>query len=226
MRAAISRPCWRRTRRIDSTAYPSARISSMNARIKRLRGSSSPAKKIEARRRISLSSRSRLTSPFRRLTSADSSLVTPGLGPVVDLGLGQPAPHGLPRDTFLASDRWPSPRSGWSTPAGAPARAARTSRAAGDRSSSACCPSSRTQTAAASNRLFPVRGDGERRVVDVERLVDSAVMGVVKTSESQRTTSLCTRVLVRSVMLRARSSTCPITASSMPSTCPTGAGGW
>ena len=28
-----------------------------------------------------------------------------GAGPVVDLGLGQPAPHGLPRDTFLASDR-------------------------------------------------------------------------------------------------------------------------
>src|SRR5699024_10431426 len=36
----------------------------------RLRGSSSPAKKIEARRRISLSSRNRLTSDFRRLTSA------------------------------------------------------------------------------------------------------------------------------------------------------------
>src|SRR5699024_2410580 len=43
----------------------------------RLRGSSSPAKKIEARRRISLSSRSRRFSLFRRLISADSSLVTP-----------------------------------------------------------------------------------------------------------------------------------------------------
>src|SRR5699024_6507316 len=47
----------------------------------RFRGSSSPAKKIEALRRISLSSRNRLTSAFRRLTSADSSLVTPGRGP-------------------------------------------------------------------------------------------------------------------------------------------------
>src|SRR5699024_8763253 len=43
----------------------------------RFRGSSSPAKKIEARRRISLSSHSRLTSDFKRLISADSSLVTP-----------------------------------------------------------------------------------------------------------------------------------------------------
>src|SRR5699024_1834114 len=43
----------------------------------RLRGSSSPAKKIEARRRISLSSRSRLFSALSLLTSADSSLVTP-----------------------------------------------------------------------------------------------------------------------------------------------------
>src|SRR5699024_8772348 len=47
----------------------------------RLRGSSSPAKKIEARRRISLSSRSRLTSDLSRLISADSSLVTPGRVP-------------------------------------------------------------------------------------------------------------------------------------------------
>src|SRR5699024_6149731 len=47
----------------------------------RLRGSSSPAKKIEARRRISLSSRSRLFSAFRRLTSADSSVVMPGRVP-------------------------------------------------------------------------------------------------------------------------------------------------
>src|SRR5699024_1002628 len=43
----------------------------------RLRGSSSPAKKIEARRRISLSSRRRRFSDLRRLMSADSSLVTP-----------------------------------------------------------------------------------------------------------------------------------------------------
>src|SRR5699024_9005736 len=43
------------------------------------------------------------------------------------------------------------PRSRWGTPAGARARAARTSHAAGDRSSLACYPSSRTQTAAASN---------------------------------------------------------------------------
>src|SRR5699024_7889927 len=47
----------------------------------RPRGSSSPAKKIEALRRISLSSRNRLTSAFSRLTSADSSLVTPGRVP-------------------------------------------------------------------------------------------------------------------------------------------------
>src|SRR5699024_1883895 len=47
----------------------------------RLRGSSSPAKKIEARRRISLSSRNLLFSAFRRLISADSSVVTPGRVP-------------------------------------------------------------------------------------------------------------------------------------------------
>src|SRR5699024_780342 len=47
----------------------------------RARGSSSPAKTIEARRRISLSSRNRLFSAFNRLTSADSSLVTPGRVP-------------------------------------------------------------------------------------------------------------------------------------------------
>src|SRR5699024_3814995 len=43
--------------------------------------SDTDAKKIEARRRISLSSRSRLTSDFRRLISADSSVVTPGRVP-------------------------------------------------------------------------------------------------------------------------------------------------
>ncbi|WP_143469925.1 integrase core domain-containing protein [Kocuria sp. WRN011] len=42
-------------------------------------------------------------------------------------------------------------RSGWGTPAGAHAPNARTSRATGDRSSSAYCPSFRTQTVAASN---------------------------------------------------------------------------
>src|SRR5699024_8663852 len=47
----------------------------------RLRGSSSPAKKIEALRRISLSSRNRLTSAFSRLTSTGSSLVVPGRVP-------------------------------------------------------------------------------------------------------------------------------------------------
>jgi hypothetical protein len=39
------------------------------------------AKKIEAFRGISLSSRNRLASAFKRLTSADSSLVTPGRVP-------------------------------------------------------------------------------------------------------------------------------------------------
>src|SRR5699024_8255749 len=47
----------------------------------RPRGSSSPAKKIEARRKISLSSRNRRFSVLSRLTSADSSLVTPGRVP-------------------------------------------------------------------------------------------------------------------------------------------------
>src|SRR5699024_4770195 len=44
-----------------------------------------------------------------------------------------------------------SPRSGWGTPGVAREPAARPSRAAGNRSSTAACPSSRTQTAAASN---------------------------------------------------------------------------
>src|SRR5690606_18463697 len=43
----------------------------------RLRGSSSPAKKIEARRRISLSSSSRRTLAFSSLISTSSSLVVP-----------------------------------------------------------------------------------------------------------------------------------------------------
>src|SRR5699024_7935983 len=43
--------------------------------------SDTDAKNIEARRRISLSSRSRLTSDFRRLISADCSVVTPGRVP-------------------------------------------------------------------------------------------------------------------------------------------------
>jgi len=43
----------------------------------RLRGSSSPAKKIEARRRMSLSSSSRLTLAFSSLISVSSSLEEP-----------------------------------------------------------------------------------------------------------------------------------------------------
>ena len=47
----------------------------------RLRGSSSPAKKIEARRRISLSSSSLRTFAFRSLISTSSSLVAPNRCP-------------------------------------------------------------------------------------------------------------------------------------------------
>ena len=64
----------------------------------RLRGSSSPAKNIEAHRRISLSSRSRRFSAFNRFISADSSDVTVA---GVDVGLDNPATHGLLPDPEL-----------------------------------------------------------------------------------------------------------------------------
>ena len=67
----------------------------------RLRGSSSPAKKTVADLRISLSSRSFFTSALSRLISAWASLVTPGPGAGVDVGLDQPAPGGLTTHTDL-----------------------------------------------------------------------------------------------------------------------------
>lgn len=56
----------------------------------RWRGSSSLAKKIEADFRMSLASRSSAFSFFDRLISASSSLLGPGPGPGVDLGLQHP----------------------------------------------------------------------------------------------------------------------------------------
>ena len=70
----------------------------------RLQGLSSPAKKVEALRKISLSSRSRRFSAFNRLISADSLLEVPGRAPGVDLGLDHPAPHRLLAETKLIGD--------------------------------------------------------------------------------------------------------------------------
>jgi hypothetical protein len=67
----------------------------MNAMIQRLRWSSFPTEKIEALRRISLSSRSRRFSAFKRLISADSSLEVPGRASASISALDDPAAHGL-----------------------------------------------------------------------------------------------------------------------------------
>lgn len=71
----------------------------------RLRGSSFPAKKIEARRRISLSCLSRLTSDFRRLISADSSLVRPGRVPSSTSACASQRRTHLARDALLTGHR-------------------------------------------------------------------------------------------------------------------------
>jgi len=71
----------------------------------RPQGSSSPAKKIEALRRISLSSSNRRTFDLSCRISASSSLVAPRTLTAVDLGLDHPAAHGLLPDTLTARDR-------------------------------------------------------------------------------------------------------------------------
>jgi hypothetical protein len=72
----------------DSAACPSALSSSMKDMIIGCGGSNSPERKIEALRRISLSSHSHRFSAFsRRLTSAGAFDVAPGRGAGVDVGL-------------------------------------------------------------------------------------------------------------------------------------------
>lgn len=61
--------------RLDRVAFCSQLVDERDDQ--RLRGSSSPAKKIEARRRISLSSSRRRTLALSSLISASSSLVAP-----------------------------------------------------------------------------------------------------------------------------------------------------
>lgn len=69
----------------------------------RLRGSSSPAKKIEARRRISLSSSSRRTSAFSSRISASSSLVGPWRYPLSIWAWRTPAADRLLADLLPAT---------------------------------------------------------------------------------------------------------------------------
>ena len=91
------------TDRLDRVALGSHVVDERHDQ--RLRGSSSPAKKIVAAFRISLSSRSRRFSAFSRLDLGLLLGGRPGPGAGIDLGLDHPAAHGLPPTPSLLRHR-------------------------------------------------------------------------------------------------------------------------